>query len=71
MASNYQLLQHLRSMEDAGRPERVAKRALYNQAKDQAMAEVRERFPTITPENFEAADEYRWDRINHWKEALK
>lgn len=70
MAATYQLRQHLRSMELAGRPEAIAERKIAREASSLALAECRAKFPQLSAENFETADRYRRERVSFWTENL-
>lgn len=44
---------------EARHPERAAERIRYRAAAERALADTRAKFPTLTTENFAAADAYR------------
>lgn len=70
MAATYMLRKHLRSQDLANRPEAVAGRAARVAACKRASEERAERFPVITPDNFEDADRYQKERAEHWTRVL-
>lgn len=53
-------------------PQAQARRALELEAAKRAEADYVAKYPrgTITPENFDAADDYRAERHNYWKNKL-
>ncbi|MCG7625574.1 hypothetical protein [Epibacterium sp. Ofav1-8] len=70
MAATYMLRKHLRSQELKNRPEAIAERAAHIEACKCAAAEREAKFPAITAENFEAANNYQKERIEHWMREL-
>jgi hypothetical protein len=44
-------------------PERAAERVRFRQISERALAETRAKFPVLTGDNFQAANEYREARI--------
>jgi hypothetical protein len=48
---------------EARHPELAAERIRHRTAAEQALADVRERFPVLTAENFQEANDYREARI--------
>jgi len=53
---------------EARHPERVVERVNFRAAADKALSETRAKFPVLTPDNFEAANEYRERRIRELME---
>jgi hypothetical protein len=49
--------------DEARHPKRAAERVAYRKAAEQALAETMAQFPTLTVENFEAANAYREKRM--------
>lgn len=70
MAATYMLRKHLAEREAAKRPEACAVRAVEIGASNRAKADLETRYPNITAENFEAADQYHKERLRHWRATL-
>ena len=70
MPATYMLRKYLRSQEIAARPENQRRRAIEIEAAKRGGADRAAKFPTITPENFEAANDYQIQRIAHWQRKL-
>lgn len=70
MASTYMLRKHQATMRSAGRPEAIAERQVNREANKRALADCKSRYPVLTAENFEAADEYRKERAAFWTKHL-
>jgi len=70
MAATYMLRKHLAEREAAMRPEACAARAVEIAAANRARADMKARFPKITPDTFGAADQYHKERLRHWRAAL-
>lgn len=70
MAATYILRKHLAGIEAAKRPEACAARSIEIEAAKRSACDRKARFPQITPENFEAADQYHKERLRHWRAAL-
>lgn len=70
MAATYMLRKYLAEREAAKRPEACAARAVEIEAARLAREEMMDRFPQITVETFEAADEFHKERLRHWRAAL-
>jgi len=71
MPATYQLRKYLRSQEIAKRPENVRRRKIEIEAAKRGSLDRAAKFPTITPDNFEAANHYQNARIAHWQTQLK
>jgi hypothetical protein len=48
--------------DERAHPERAQERIRYRQAAEQALIDTRAKFPVLTAENFQAANEYREKR---------
>ena len=70
MAATYMLRKYLASQEAAGRPEAVAERAIRHEACKRGGDDRREKYPVITADNFEEADNYQRERIEEWTRRL-
>lgn len=70
MTATYMIGQHLRSLELANRPEAVAERAIRIEACKRGGDDRATKFPIITPDNFDAANEYQNERIEYWVRKL-
>lgn len=70
MAATYMLRKHLAEREAAKRPDACAARAVEIDAAKRAASDRVTRFSTITPETFEAADQYHKQRLRHWRAVL-
>lgn len=70
MVATYMLRKHLRSRELAETPAASAERKAHIEAAQRAGDDRKQRFPVITPENFEAANQYQNERLTHWRAAL-
>ena len=66
MRPKYQMRQHLATLNSAGKPKAVAERKIHQAACRLARKERRAKYPVITAENFEEADEYQKQRIAYW-----
>lgn len=68
--ATYMLRRHQATLASAGKPEAIAERKLSGEAHQRALADMKAAYPVLTTENFEAADQYRKQRADHWKRAL-
>jgi hypothetical protein len=70
MAATYMLRKHLRSLEISRRPENQARRAIEIEAAKRGAADRAKKFPSITEDNFDAANTYQNERIAYWQREL-